>query len=187
VHGFFSFSAFPLGLALGLYALIRARAAAWKPLGICGASFAGASVLLFVATDYALWDGLAGAYGHARDFMVGVRAQRLRSDRAHLAYGNAVAFAIGAGIPLVAACAARIRRDGVRGHAWKLAALGTLVFLALGPLHHMETERIWLYGLPWLAGIVVAEGPLDDASLRRLVGTALAQALALEVALFTLW
>jgi hypothetical protein len=116
-----------------------------------------------------------------------VRARRVRADRWRLAYGNAVAFAIGAGAPLLAACAARIRRDGLRNHAWKIAALATLAVLSFGPLHHLETERIWVYCIPWLAGIAVCDGPLDDASLRRVAGAALAQAFAMEVALFTLW
>ncbi len=182
-----SFSTFPLGIALLLYALVRSGAAAWKPLAICGASFVGSAVVLFLVTDYALWDGLGGALEQARAFMDRVRAQRARSDYARLSYGNAVAFAIGAGGALVAICAARVRRDGLRGNAWKLAALATLAILSFGALHHLETERIWLYCIPWLAGLAVCDGPLDDASLRRVVGAALAQAFAMEVALFTLW
>jgi len=184
---FVSFSAFPLGLALFAYALIRRRAAAWKPLLICGASYAGAALLLDLATGYAIWDGLQGAWKQADAFMAGVRARHERVGRARLSYGNIVAFAIGAGVPLIAVCAARIRRDGLRGRAWSLAALGTLAVLAIAPLHHLETERIWLYALPWVAGVAVSGGPLDDASLRRVVGVALAQAFALEIALFTLW
>jgi hypothetical protein len=51
----------------------------------------------------------------------------------------------------------------------------------------METERIWLFALPWVAAAAVAAGPFERGSLRLLLGSGLAQALAMEIGLFTLW
>jgi hypothetical protein len=51
----------------------------------------------------------------------------------------------------------------------------------------METERIWLFVLPWLACIAVGGGAFDDRSLSRLVAVGWIQALAMEVVLFTFW
>ena len=59
--------------------------------------------------------------------------------------------------------------------------------MSCGGLYFLETERIWIFALPWLAAIAVSAGPLEARSLRVLLGAGLAQALLQETLLFTLW
>ena len=51
----------------------------------------------------------------------------------------------------------------------------------------METERVWLFVLPWIALAAVTAGAFEARSLRLLLFAGLAQALAMEIGLFTLW
>jgi len=183
----FSFSTFPLGLALTFFALVGLRTRAWKPLVVIGAAYIGCALLLQVFVQFSLWDALQVGQKNAHDFMARVSAGKANIDRARLGYGNAVAFLIGAGAPLVAAAYARFRSDGFRRSPWRIAAVLALAVMAFAPLHYLETERIWLYAVPWVAGAIVCDGPLDSASLRRVAAASLAQALIMECLLFTLW
>ena len=63
----------------------------------------------------------------------------------------------------------------------------TLAGMAAANLFTLETERIWLFTLPWIAALAVARGAWSDGALRSLLALAFAQALAFEVLLFTLW
>ncbi len=183
----FSFSTFPLGLALTLYALIGRRARAWKPLLVIGATYVACALLLQVLTQFSLLDAVQMGQKNAHEFMARVSAGKPNIDRVRLGYGNSVAFLIGTGAPLVAAVVARFRQDGLRRSPWRIAAVLTLAVMAFAPLHYLETERIWLYAVPWIAGAILADSPLDAGSLRRIAAASLAQALAMECLLFTLW
>lgn len=182
----FSFSAVPLGFALCLGALLSRRSRAWKSILIAASAFASCALLVWLATGFAWWDCLQVGRANAAAFMDHVRALHEHTERWRMLYGNATAFVIGgAGCALVAVAGVRLARARVPRDAWTRALL--LAYALLVALHFLETERIWLYTLPWLAAIALADGPLDDPSLRRLTAVAALQAFCFEVALFTLW
>ncbi len=182
-----SFSAFPLGLALAVHAVLARRAAAWGPLAITGTVFAACTALLGWSTGWWLPACLAEAQRLGHALMDAVRAGQPRADWARLSFGNAAAFGIGAGAGLAAAVAARLARDRWHGARFGGAAAATLVLMAAGPLYFLETERIWLFAIPWLAALALEGGPLTDAGLRRVLAASLAQAALMEALLFTLW
>ena len=97
------------------------------------------------------------------------------------------AFAIGAGLGLVSALALRLRASGSKLDPWTAATAATLAVMTFGGFYTMETERIWLYALPWIALVAVSARPFECAALRVLLAAGWAQSLAMEVLLFTLW
>lgn len=186
----FSFSAFPLGFALGLLVVVGGRASpaqVVRRLAGMGAGYAGAAVLLYGLTGFPLWTCVLAASEANLGLMTVVVGGNPFALYGRTSYGNAAAFVIGAGLALVPAVVARLRAAGVRGDAWAPVALVTLALMSAGGLYFMETERIWLFAMPWLAAVAVAAGPLAGGTLRVLLVAGLAQALAMEVALFTLW
>lgn len=185
VATFVSFSALPLGFVLAAYALWTRRLAAWRPLAIVGATYAACVSALWIATDFSLVACFEAGHAHAQAFMGRARDVRPNTERWRLVLGNGVAFAAGAGAPLVAACAARFAGGGVPRDAWTKAVVVALALMCA--IHYLETERIWIYALPWIAAVALVRGPIDARSLRVLVALSLAQALAMEIALFTLW
>jgi hypothetical protein len=185
-----SFSALPVGLALGLYVVSagrrRMRAALLALAGI-GASYAGCLALLWAATGFAFHACLARAIELNSEFMALVVGRDAHQLYGFLCYGNAAAFLIGSGAALVAATGCRLARGRAGWSAWSTAAALTLAVMAFGGIYFMETERIWLFAPPWLAAAAVARGPLDDRSLRTLFAVGAAQALAMETLFLTLW
>jgi len=195
VATFFSFSTLPLGFVIGVYALVSGRTRmprTLQRLAILGATFVSAALLLKATTGFAVWDALFQARRSAAEFMAQVMNGRAGTDRWHLSYGNAVAFAFGAGIALTAAAitaiAAQKRSErGLKGHPWSIAALIAIATMSFAPIYYMETERIWMFAIPWVAGITVLCGAVEARSLRFLLVVSAAQAFLMEIALFTLW
>jgi hypothetical protein len=187
---FFSFSALPLGLVLLLHA---AFAGARRPartavrLAWIGAAFALAAWILYAATGFAIWSCLLEARRGGLELMTRALGTDPRSLAPQFWYGNLAAFAIGAGVAPVAALAARLRAGRLAADAWTPAVLLALAAMTLGGFYFMETERVWLFALPWTAGAAVSAGIFDPRSLRLLLAAGLAQALAMEIGLFTLW
>jgi hypothetical protein len=103
-----------------------------------------------------------------------------------IAYGNAVAFALGAGPALLGALALRCAERTLRTRE-ALWVAATLAVMSFGALYQLETERIWLFALPWLALLAAPGRETRPASLRWLLAAGWAEAAALEVLLFTLW
>ncbi|MBL8857451.1 MAG: hypothetical protein JNL28_02965 [Planctomycetes bacterium] len=185
-----SFSALPLGLALTIFALLRVRREGLAPLlrlAAVGASFAFAVWLLWATSGFALWDCLHDAREHAQRFMGRIIRGTPRATWPYRTYGNIVAFAIGAGLVLIPAVRARLAARNLSADRWSPAALLSVCVFTLAPIYFMETERIWIYVLPWLATIAVGSGGFDDSSVRRLLTAGLLQALAMETLLFTYW
>ena len=186
----FSFSALPLGLAVFLYALLRARKAprlAFRQLAWTGFAYAAAALALYASTGFAIWSCLAQARASGVKFMAQLLGGDPKSQYAHLSYGNAAAFMIGSGVALVAAACVRLRARRFELFSWSTAALLTLAIMAFGGIYYMETERIWMFAMPWLAAIAVSSGGFAPSSLRALLVAGVGQALAMEIALFTLW
>lgn len=187
-----SFAVLPLGLVIALYALVlaarRERATGFvaRQLALVGAGFALGLAAVWLATGFAWWECLV----HARESGLALMTRILKgppsSRWAELSYGNGAAFALGAGAGVVALLVAR-GRPALPRDAWTLAAIGTLLVMALGGLFFMETERIWLFALPWLVAVAFTPGALRASSLRVVLALGLAQAIVLEAFLFTLW
>jgi hypothetical protein len=188
-----SFAALPLGLAVVLHAAVlawrRLRTPAFvaRQLVLVAGAFAAAHALVWLTTGFAWWDCLM----HARSSGLALMTRVLKGPPGErwleISYGNAAGFALGAGLALACLPLARPRRAEPGPAAWRVAAGLALAVLAFGGLFFMETERIWLFALPWVAAAGLATGPLAAASLRWALAAGLAQALALEVLLYTLW
>jgi hypothetical protein len=186
----FSFAALPVGLAVLLHALWSGRAeprTAAVRLALVGASYAGCAVALRAGTGFALWECLVEGRAHGLALMHEIVRGSPASRWALFSYGNLAAFAIGSGVALVAAAGLRLARGGLAADRWTPPALATLAILCAGGLFYLETERIWIFAMPWLAAIGASGMRPAAASLRLLLGAGLAQALVLEALLFTLW
>ncbi|MGH9887366.1 MAG: hypothetical protein ACREBE_17690, partial [bacterium] len=183
----FSFSAIPVGLAIGVAIAIAGRHAwrrALEALAGVGVGYAASALLLYAATGFSLWACFAEAQRSNLEFMTAVMGRSPGELYGVVAYGNGAAFLIGAGVGLVSAA---LSGAALRKSAWSAAFALTLVVMTFGGIYFMETERIWLYAMPWLAAIAVADRPFTDGSLRLLLALGCAQTLAMETTLFTLW
>jgi hypothetical protein len=186
----FSFAALPVGLVVLLHALWSGRAqlrATATRLAFVGASYVGSALTLRAATGFALWECLAEGRAHGLALIQEILRAAPGSGWAQFSYGNLAAFAIGSGVALVAAAGLRLARGGIAADRFTLPALATLAILAAGGLFYLETERIWIFAMPWLAAIGASGTRPSAASLRLLLCAGLAQAFALEALLFTLW
>src|SRR6185503_1815023 len=151
-----SFSALPLGLALGLYLVCAGRRrlrSALAALAGIGVSYAGCLALLWAATGFAFHECLARAIELNAEFMARVVGRDTHELHGFLCYGNVWAFLIGSGAALVAAAGWRLARGRAGWSSWSTAALVTLAIMAFGGIYFMETERIWLFAMPWLAAV----------------------------------
>ncbi|MHC4429566.1 MAG: hypothetical protein ACYS0D_13325, partial [Planctomycetota bacterium] len=185
-----SFSALPLGLLLLLYGLFGIRSRGWAPvrqLGWIGLGYGLSALLLRLATGF----DLPRCFEVARDLNVRVMTAIIGGSPVELygkiAFGNLTAFLIGAGLALVPAVLLRLAKGKPRVDAFAVATLATVGAMSLGGFHQMETERIWLYAMPWLALVAVGAGALSKGALRVLLIAGAAQALLMELLLFTLW
>lgn len=186
----FSFSALPLGLAILLFAALRGRSAWRRTASILLHVLAGTTasvLLLFIVTGFPIWS----CFLRARELNAELMRRAAGDDPASLwalfSLGNATAFLSGAGVGLVAAALAGARRARSAREPVSLASLLALLAMSLGGIYFLETERIWLFALPWLAASAVSTGPFEIRSLRVLLAVGFAQALLLEATLFTLW
>jgi hypothetical protein len=185
-----SFSALPVGLAIGIFALFQARndmRGTWTKVLVVGVSYAACAVLVHAVNGFAIWECLHEARDHAARFMGRVIRGTPHATWPYRTFGNGVAFAIGTGSALVAANFVRIRSRTLGADRWSKTTIAVLFVMTFAPIYYMETERIWLFAVPWVVAVAVGGGGLDDASLRRLVITSLLQALVMEALLFTYW
>jgi hypothetical protein len=186
----FSFSALPVGLAILVFAVLRGRAAPARTAGILLQILAGtavAALALHLATGFPIWTCFLRARESNAELMRHAAGAGAGTLWGLYSLGNASAFLSAAGIGLVAAFAAGWRR---RRHAREPVAAATvlaLLVMAGGGIYFLETERIWLFALPWLAASAVAAGAFDERSLRRALALGFLQALVVETTLFTLW
>jgi methylthioxylose transferase len=185
-----SFSAVPVGLAFALYGC-----AAWRRLGaravahlaVIGACFVAAGVALWALTGFSLWECFETARFQNVAFMTRVIGRDPSELYGRIAFGNLVAFALGTGVGLTAAAALVLPGAVRKADAWTLAALGTLAVMVLGGFYTLETERIWLFAIPWIVLAVVTRRFFACGELRLLLAAGWTQGLAMEIVLFTLW
>ncbi|MDZ4771863.1 MAG: hypothetical protein SGI72_01880 [Planctomycetota bacterium] len=185
-----SFSALPVGLAVAIFALFQAKndvRATLIRLVIVGASYAACAALVYFVNGFAIWECLHEAREHAAKFMGRIIRGTPHATWAYRTYGNGVAFAIGAGAALVAACAVRIESKSIGADRWTPTALLALLVMTFAPIYYMETERIWMFAVPWIATVAIGPNGVDDVSMRRLLSASLVQALVMEALLFTYW
>lgn len=184
---FFSFSTLMVGLVLAVYACFQARTVGRTVLlqllcmAIAWSTVAG---LLWLSTGFSIFECASEAVREARELMT----KALRSentDRARLFYGNAAAFAIMSGVGTIAALTAALGSRMTWKAVWSSTVLATLAVMCA--LYYLETERIWMFALPWIAAIATLRSAWDDGSLRAILAVNCAQALVMEAALFTLW
>lgn len=186
----FSFSALPVGLAVLVYALVSARR---DPLRILlrllavGVTYLLSAIVMDAATGFSIWHCFVEARYHAMRLMGRIVRGTPRAGWGYRTYGNLVAFAIGVGLGVVPAVVARMRVAPRWTSAWPIAASIALAVMVFAPIYYMETERIWVFALPWVAAIAVGANGLDDRSVRRLIVAALIQALVMQSLLFTFW
>ncbi len=193
-----SFAALFVALALLLNALESPRrrrspwSQTWRALSAIGAGFALFLVVFWFATGFAWWDCLQHARTSGLELMTRILKGPPTSRWLELSVGNLGAFLLGGGVALVAATLATHRVAGSAGvenasRSWTIAALSTLALMSFGGLFFMETERIWLFSVPWLAACAVTPAAWSARTLRGLLAVALVQSLLAEALLFTLW
>jgi hypothetical protein len=185
-----SYSALPLGLFLLLVGLSRVRPGQWGAfvtLGIMGLCLLLLSLLLGWITEFHLLDHFTVARAYNEKLMTSVIGRHPGQLYSLIAYGNAAAFAIGCGIGLLGALALQWSEGRFPGRPLGVSVTVVLCILVFGNIHQMETERIWLYAIPWIAWLALDGGRLPTPALRMLLAAGLAQAWLMEVFLFTLW
>jgi hypothetical protein len=190
VATFFSFSIVSVGLALAVFALVRHRARsrnAIVALACAGAGYVATAVALQAASGFSILDCLQTARANAKVLMTNAIGASPSTLWPELSFANPLAFAIGAGVALVAAAFTGALAERSAPRPWTIAAVLTLVVMSIGGIYFLETERIWLFAMPWLSAIAVSRGPMSALSLRTLLAVGLAQAAIMEALLFTLW
>jgi hypothetical protein len=187
---FLSFSAVPLGLMIALYVGISARtmlARGATVLAVIAGSFAASGLLLWAVSGFSMVECVSTAIRLNREFMSEVVGRDVRELYGYLAFGGIAGFLIGSGAGLVAAAGAGSWVRPARWSPWTIATWVALAVMCFGGISYMETERVWTYAMPWLAGVAVGGGAIEDRSLRWLLIAGGAQMLAMEICLFTLW
>jgi hypothetical protein len=185
-----SFSALPVGLAIALYGFASWRRLGARVLGqlaVISACFLAAGAALAALTGFSLWECFETARFQNVAFMTRVIGRDPSELYGRIAFGNLVAFALGAGVGLVAAVARALPAAVRKADPWTLAALGALAVMVLGGFYTLETERIWLFAVPWIALLAVSQRSFGCGELRLLLAAGWAQGLAMELVLFTLW
>jgi hypothetical protein len=187
---FFSFAAIPLGMCLALFLLINGR----KHIGISlvlaaliATGFVVTHLTVQLFGGYSLVRNLQYAREHNFEFMSRVLKRPSSSVYLYACYGNFSGFMIGSGIVLTGAAVVSAWRSLARWTPWMIASALSLLIMVAGGVFLMETERIWLFAMPWMAVFAVSGGEFRPDSLRLLMACGLLQAALMEVLLFTLW
>ena len=190
---FCSFSAAPLGLFIALYGTLvwRERRSSHLPvqLSIAFASFIVAYLAVRSGAGFDLWECFQVARVQNDALMGRVIGRSIAGAYVPATLGNVGAFLIGTGlaiVPLFARGASRaIKAPGAR--SLFLATSATLAVVCAGGLYTMETERILMFAMPWLAVSAVAMTDLSDSAVVLMMSAGWVQAFAMETLLFTLW
>ncbi len=185
-----SYSALPLGLVILLYAITRVAQGDGRAaisLGVMGATFVASCLLLFGLSGFDLFEHFIAARAQNVGLMTMVIGRSPAELTFLLAYGNAAAFVLGSGIAIWSALLFQGPTGRVWGEPFPLAVILTFAVLVFGGFHQMETERIWLYTVPWLAVLCVYRRNLLPKHLRALAVAGWTQAYLMETLLFTLW
>lgn len=187
---FFSFSAIPLGFFLLLFCVFNYRR---KGIAILvqlasrvagGIGFVG---LVFLGTGFSLLSCFSAAIPLNQEFMASILGRAPLELYPFISFGNASAFLIGTGLAVVGSALLRIVHGQFKSDRLLPAFLLTLAAMVFGGVYVMETERIWLFAIPWLAMAAAGSGRILHQAGPALLTAGLTQALIMELILFTLW
>jgi hypothetical protein len=191
---FCSFSAVPLALFIALYGALLwwDRSSLSVPLQLCIAfvSFAAAYTVARYGAGFDLWESFRVAKSQHYQIMGSVLGRSVASAYLPTTFGNIAAFLIGTGLAIVPLFV-RGARNALTPRVSRslfVATSATLAVVCAGGLYTMETERILMFAVPWLAvSAVAATATLSDSAVVLLIGVGWTQAFAMEGFLFTLW
>ena len=191
---FCSFSAVPLALFIALYGALLwwDRRSLGVPLQLCIAfvSFAAAYTVARYGAGFDLWESFRVAKSQHYQIMGSVLGRSVASAYLPTTFGNIAAFLIGTGLAIVPLFV-RGARNALTPRVSRslfVATSATLAVVCAGGLYTMETERILIFAVPWLAvSAVAATATLSDSAVVLLIGVGWTQAFAMEGFLFTLW
>ena len=176
IASFFSFALLAVGAwAVVVAALRRGLRPALRLAAWCAGGLAAFYVLLHAATGF---DPIGTVQAAADAYAVGISGAR---PLAYWLFGSPVAFLVAMGLPLAWYA---LRALG-RGDATALALAAVVGIAALLGFTKGETERIWLFMVPLAAVAAASVMPLNR--LRPVFGALAAQALAVELLLWTIW
>jgi methylthioxylose transferase len=173
---FFSFALLAVGLwATIVVAQLRGAASALRLAAWCAAGLVAFYALLYAATGF---DPVGTARAASEAYRVGIAGAR---PYAYWLFGSPVAFAVAAGLPLAwyGLRGLASRRPAAVALAAAVAAAAALGFTK------GETERIWVFMVPFLAIAAAAEIP--RRAVRPVLAALAAQALAVELLMWTIW
>ncbi|HVX62227.1 MAG TPA: glycosyltransferase family 39 protein [Pirellulales bacterium] len=110
---------------------------------------------LYLWSGYDPFDVLHAAFG-GQDEIMGGRGHSSLRQSLHFMAANLIAFLFCAGLPTAILWAKQVYRElrtstSSRGRWLTLSFALTLLILDLAPLYTLETERIWLFMVPFLA------------------------------------
>lgn len=110
---------------------------------------------LYVWSGYDPWQVLNAAFEGQAGVMKGRGHSSLRQS-VHFAVTNLVAFSFGSGLPLAVLSIGQASREligrvATPGRALTLSFFASLLLVNLAPLYTLETERIWIFMVPFLA------------------------------------
>ncbi len=173
---FFSYA----NLAVGAWAALLAwqREGARRALALCvacAASLACFYALLHLATGYDPFGALEATHSVYRE---GIASRR---PYAFWVFGSPTAFLVALGLPLAWLAV----RAAALGDAIARALLAVLVVAAVLGFTKAETERIYQYLVP--LACLAAATTLAPGRLRPVLAALAAQALAMELLLYTVW
>lgn len=189
-----SFSAVPLALFITLYGALLwwAQRSLRVPLQLCIAflSFAAAYTVARYGAGFDLWESFRVAKSLHYQIMEDVIGRSVASAYLPTTFGNIAAVLIGTGLAIVPLFVrgSTVAWTTPRSRSLFAATSATLAVMCAGGLYTMETERILMFAVPWLAVSAAAATPtLSDSAVVLLIGLGWAQAFAMEGLLFTLW
>lgn len=191
---FCSFSAVPLGLFIATYSLVlwwsdRRSLRIPRQLSIVFLAFLAVYVSVQLAIGFDLWESFEVAKSLHYQIMGQVMGRTVASAYFVTSIGNLSALLVGTGlaiVPLFFCAASAVMRAGTN-RTLVLATIATVGMICAGGLYTMETERILMFVMPWLAVSAVATTTLSDSAVVLLLGAGWIQALGMEILLFTLW
>ena len=190
---FCSFSAVPLGLFIALYASLlwwnhRSRRLPLQ-LAIAFVSFAAAYLAVRYGVGFDLWESFQVARYQHYKIMGNVIGRSVESAYLPTTLGNIGAFLIGTGLAIVPLFVRgrRSARTAPGARSLFLATAATLGVICAGGVYTMETERILMFAMPWLAVSAAAVATLSDSAIVLMMSAGWVQAFVMEAFLFTLW
>jgi methylthioxylose transferase len=176
VSSFFSYANLAIGAWATLFAAQRAglRRAARLAI-VCGAVFAASYALLHLATGY---DPIGVLRATESVYREGIASRR---PYEFWLFGSPVAFLCALGLPIAWFA---LRSAGAR-YAPAVALVAVVIVAALLGFSKAETERIYQFLVP--LACVAASASLPARWLPLTLGALAAQALAIELLLYTVW